>query len=475
MAVARAIRTTRPRAAAIYCRISDDRTGEAAGVARQQQDCRALAQRKGWPVADLYIDNDLSASGRKPRPAYARMLEDIRSGAVDAVIVWHLDRLHRSPKELETFFEVCDAAGVQHLATCTGDVDLATDDGRFNARIQGAVARKESDDKSRRILRKHEQLAASGKLSGGGTRPFGYEENRLAVRIEEARLVREAARRVLAGDSLRSVVRDWNKRKVRTSGGRPWYTSAIHRLLTSARIAGQREHHGEVVAKAEWPAIITPADSARLRAFLNDPARRLNRGARRYLLTGFIRCALCGQRLHARPRGDKRRCYVCASGPGFDGCGKIRVLSEPLEEMVASMVAEAVDTPRLAAAIARERRVLNGEKDLVRSVSGDEEQLEQLARDWAEKRITRPEWLAARSSIEHRLETTRTRLSRERRTLALDGYVGRPGALSRAWETLDLDKRRAVIGEIVDRVEVGAAVKGRNRFDPDRVRVMWRF
>src|SRR5437867_1933183 len=205
------------------------------------------------------------------------MLEDIRAGTIDAVIVWHLDRLHRSPKELETFFEVCDGAGVQHLATCTGDVDLATDDGRFNARIQGAVARKESDDKSRRITRKHEELAGAGKLSGGGTRPFGFEQDRLTVRLEEAKLIREGTQRVLAGDSLRSVVRDWNRRKLRTSGARSWYTSALRNVLVSARIAGQREHHGVVVAKAEWPAIITPAESARLRAFLGDPSRRTNR------------------------------------------------------------------------------------------------------------------------------------------------------------------------------------------------------
>src|SRR4051812_48114271 len=111
-----------PGAAAIYCRISNDREGNAAAVQRQEADCRALAERKGWPVAEVLADNDISAYSRKARPAYKQLLAGIQAGTIDAVIVWHLDRLHRSPAELETFFEVVDAAKVKSLATVTGDV-----------------------------------------------------------------------------------------------------------------------------------------------------------------------------------------------------------------------------------------------------------------------------------------------------------------------------------------------------------------
>src|SRR5947209_1189182 len=149
--------------AAIYARISSDRGGDQLGVRRQVKDCEALAERKGWEVAERYVDDDVSAYTGRHRPAYRQMLDDISGGVVDAVVVWHLDRLHRQPKELEEFFEVCDRAGVRALASVTGDVDLATDDGRFMARILGAVARKESDDKSRRIRRKALELAQAGK------------------------------------------------------------------------------------------------------------------------------------------------------------------------------------------------------------------------------------------------------------------------------------------------------------------------
>ena len=67
-----------------------------------------LALRRGWTVTAVYTDNDISASNGKPRPAYRRMLGDLREGLAGAVIVWDLDRLHRRPKELEEFIELAD-------------------------------------------------------------------------------------------------------------------------------------------------------------------------------------------------------------------------------------------------------------------------------------------------------------------------------------------------------------------------------
>ena len=113
-----------PVRAGIYARISSDREGDGLGVARQLDDCERLAERKGWQVADRYVDDDVSAQRRDRR-----------------VVVWHLDRLHRQPKELEEFFDVCKAARIDRLASVTGDIDLADHDGQFMARILGAVAK----------------------------------------------------------------------------------------------------------------------------------------------------------------------------------------------------------------------------------------------------------------------------------------------------------------------------------------------
>ncbi|MEO6988327.1 MAG: recombinase family protein, partial [Aquihabitans sp.] len=76
--------------AAIYARISSD-DGTALGVARQVEDCERLAVELGWEVAEVYVDNDVSAYSGKKRPAFERMVADLRDGYRDGVLVYHLD------------------------------------------------------------------------------------------------------------------------------------------------------------------------------------------------------------------------------------------------------------------------------------------------------------------------------------------------------------------------------------------------
>jgi site-specific DNA recombinase len=160
----------RRTAVAIYARISQDRDGEGLGVKRQVEDCRAEAERRGWTVADVYVDDDVSAYSGKVRPAYARMLADLADGLRDAVIVWHLDRLHRRPIELEQFVATCARARVTDVVTLHGNFDLGSGDGLLVARLLSAVAASESDAKRRRGRRKMQEIAEAGKPHMGGPR-----------------------------------------------------------------------------------------------------------------------------------------------------------------------------------------------------------------------------------------------------------------------------------------------------------------
>jgi site-specific DNA recombinase len=109
------------------------------GVARQEEDCREKAKQLGWPVGDVYVDNDVSAYSGKPRPAWQQLLAHVESGTVDAVLSWHVDRLTRSPRELEDVIDLADRRGLA-LATVTGDIDLQSPTGRMVARLLGASA-----------------------------------------------------------------------------------------------------------------------------------------------------------------------------------------------------------------------------------------------------------------------------------------------------------------------------------------------
>lgn len=457
-----------PSAAGIYARISHDSGGTALGVTRQRADCEALIARKGWDVAEVYIENDTSAFSRKPRPQYLRMLDDVKNGRVGVVVAWHPDRLHRSPRELEDFIDVIESSGAK-VATCTaGDYDLSTPDGRLMARIVGSVARKESEDKSRRLRRKHEELAAAGKVSGGGNRPFGFESDRSTVNPAEAKLIQDAARRLLAGDSLYGIVAEWTERGVPTATGAPWSTTSLKSTLTRPRVAGLREHHGAVVGKATWAPILDEATWRQVRAILMDPDRRQNPvGRRSYLLTGILRCDLCGAKLVAAPRatdtpGITVRAYGCHKTSG--GCGRIFGVAEPIEEFVVEAVLTALDGPAL-----RARKTEDPGEQVADQIAADEAKLAELADLWADGTITRAEWLRSRQRIEARLADTRRRVQR-RPANVFSGIDD----LRATWEDLSLARRRGIISAVLDRVTVGPVVSRGNRFNSDRLGLVWR-
>ena len=458
--------------AAIYCRISDDRRGDAAGVRRQEADCRALCEARGWAVAEVFVDNDTSAYSGKRRPSYARLLDLLKEGRLDAVVAWHPDRLHRSPKELEAFIDVIEASGAEIATIKAGTYDLSNATGRMTARIVGATARYESELKSERTSRQALDAARAGRVSGGGSRPFGFEADRRTLRPDEASAIRDAARRVLAGEALRSLCMDFDGRNIRTIGEKAWHPSSMRRMLMSARISGQREHRGEIVAAAQWPAIITAEQTTRLRAVLGDARRRTAHTPTRYLLAGMLRCALCEATLVSRPTAEGRRRYVCAKGPGYHGCGRMYIVADELEALIAEAVLYRLDTPELLDRLAR-RDDPHADEHQATLDSATAQQGE-LAAAYGRQQITLNEWLAARAPIEARLDSARRALSRLAGTAALDDYLGDTDALRTSWDTLALLRRRAIISAVLDHVIIGSGVRGLNRFDPRRVTPVWK-
>jgi len=465
-----------PDAAAIYVRASWDPNETQLAITRQEKDCRALAKRRGWRVGKLYVDNNVSGWKAKDRPAWLQMLADIKAGEVDAVIVWHLDRLTRRPIDLEHFFEVCDAAGIKDLATVSGDVDLSTFDGQFLARILGAVARKESDDKSRRIRRKHLELAEAGKPVGGG-RCFGYQADRVTIDPIEAALVREAADRVLAGQSLRAIGLDWNRRGIVTPAGRPWSNNRLKRVLTNWRMAGVRSLADQPVAKAIWEPILDEITVRRLRALLLDPGRRVNaKEVRTYVLTGLLRCWRCEGSLISRRGRNRARTYICCKIPGRVGCGGLRVVAEPLEAEVLARLLYRLSDRRWAAEWARQEAAPDTDEEaLLAAIEADEGAMEQLARDhYVDRKIGRAEFMAAREGLQDRLSDARSKMAQLHRQDAAAEWRGRSDELAAAWVDLSIEAQRAILDAEIESITIGPGTPGWGFFDPNRVKVNWR-
>ncbi|WP_078326929.1 recombinase family protein [Mycobacteroides salmoniphilum] len=464
------------QSAAVYARISADVEGKALGVQRQLEDCRKLAAERGWVVGREYVDNDVSAYSGKARPGYEAMCSDLAGGVRDAVIVYNLDRLHRRPVELEEFVALCEAAGVNQVATVTADIDLGNDDGLFMARIFAAFAAKESGRKSARMKRKYEQKAAQG-LPHGPNRPFGYDDDKITIRESEAEVIRELVVRVIAGESLNSLTVWLNETGVAPVRGTRWSSTAVRNIVSSPRIAGLRAYKGEVVGEAAWKPIITTAQRDQVLAALSVRSWNRKRSPRKYVLSGLCRCGRCQGRMFSAARleaGASKRRYVCSSSPDHGGCGRMTVVAEPLEKLITDAVLTRLDSKALADALAGKVRANPDTAALSAQVEQAQTRLDELTGLYSSGAITAREWIMARDPITDTITKLRREIAETAETGPLAELAGKGSALRAQWDDLGLDRCHAIIRAVLDHVVIKPGQPGARGLDMGRIDPVWR-
>jgi site-specific DNA recombinase len=458
--------------ASIYCRISRDREGAGLGVATQEADCRELAHRLGWTVVTVHTDNDLSAHSGKRRPGYEALLCEIRAGEIGGVLAWHTDRLHRSPAELEAYVTACEAHGVITDTVKAGQLDLSTASGLMVARILGATARHEVDHMIERQKRAKQRSAEVGKWKGG-RRPYGYDADGKTVRREEADAIREATTALLAGASIRGLVRQWNAAGRRTTSENKWATNSFRTTLLRARNAGLMEHCGEIIGKAEWPEIVPEPQWRALVELLNSPSRRSNvaNTSRRWLGSGLYRCE-CGSTLICSS-ANKAPAYRCRAG-----CGRLSRKQSDVDDFVSAVIVERLRRPDLADLLSRDDdgrlARLEGESVSLRS------RLDSLAALFGQGVIDAQQLTEGSREVKHRLDEVRKETAALYHGTALAGVADAddPGAV---WLDAPLDRKRAVLDALAAvTLLLGGHGRptgwqpGQSYFRPELVKIEWR-
>ncbi|MGY1778772.1 recombinase family protein [Geodermatophilus sp. SYSU D01036] len=445
----------------IYARQSLDRSGEGAAIERQIADCQALAEGRGWVVLETLQDNDMSASTSKPRPGYQRLLKLMRGGAVDAVVVWHVDRLTRRLVDLEEVIGICEATRIR-LATVTGDIDLSTDTGRMLARILASVARGEVERKSIRQRRANQQRAQAGQM-GWTRRPFGYERigGQVLVEADEAKALEQAAQMILEGQTLAAGVRHLNERGLLTTAGKPWNVTSLRRALLNPRYAGRVTYNGADVTAGTWPVIL-PADvQERLAERLRDVKRRVQQGTDlKFMLSGSVRCGRCGAAMFASPMGQADRrwqvykcngCYLARRQDLVDEVVEAVVLARLSQPDAASLFVDDEDVPALRAECAD----LRGRRDDLAGLLADGLMSAAVVRE-------RSQQLTAKiAALEDRIAQALGESPLTALTSAEDVRI--------AWEELGIRERKQVV-ETLMTVTILPAGRGA-RFSPDQVHI----
>lgn len=453
---------------ALYARISQDRQGKGLGVRRQDEDCTELCAGRGLvsdQIQRFTADNDKSAT-KDQRADFQRLMDEVRANRVQIIVAYRVDRLTRKPDEASEMIRLANPNGLRLVVTVAeGEFNLLTPDGIKRFRDAVADAEHETGVKSERQDRQRRQAAEHGRWNGGGVRPFGYRrvyvgkppyQRLLREEIDEteAAIIREAAKRLLAGEGYRSIVRDFADRGITGTGGRPIGTEGLKKILRSARISGRREHHGKIVSDtATWPAIVDAETSDRLRTIIDRTAAPTRAIGRKYLLSGILRCPHCGWQLTGRSvEKTKRYIYLCMKkAQGTGGCMKTSISMPKADAVVRDMALEAFDSPEFWK---RLTRTDEDAADVYTELRDVEDDLAALATDFGRRRITREEWHAARAGLVETQERLRRKLEASERLSVLSDLAALPGSMLDRWKALTDGQHRALVEAAIIKITV---------------------
>ncbi len=307
--------------ALVYTRVSsDEQAREGLSLPAQLDGCRHYAARQGWTIGTEY--SDVMSGRRDDRPHYQAMLTEARrlreDGRPAIVVVMRLDRLGRRLLERVNRWQELKALGVAVHSVAEGGAvpDLV-------ANMLAVMAQEESERLGARVRETWQHVESLGWHKVGHC-PIGYrwrepttEEKGagapakvLDVDPIAAPIVQEAFRRVAAGESCRSVARWLGRQPQAALGGRTMSWRGVVILLRAA-VYNARHQHGDanVLARprTRWPALVDDATWTRVQEHIDGHRHIPNQATGAYLLTGFLRCPNCGQRMS----GADRRRYLC--------------------------------------------------------------------------------------------------------------------------------------------------------------------
>lgn len=332
---------------ASYARISADGRRDEHGVQDQHAINRQTAERLGWVVVHEYTDNDKSAAKASVvRDEFEDMLRVIRAGRLQdgapirGVIVVADDRLVRRPGDYERFVEAITYQDGRVYADARGPKDLYSEDVESMGLFGAVISKMEVRKMQRRMRSSHRARAANG-TPPGGTRPFGWQPDRLNLDPDEAPLLRQAAEDFIAGRSINSIVNQWQRQGVPTSKGNRWTASSLKATLANPRLCGWRAINDELVrdesgepVTGQWEPVITAEQWLALKAIFDARRGRLfspdgtiggiippEYRQPNHLLTGILRCGkpgadgrLCNTPLRVTRNPDMRcHLYSCPS------------------------------------------------------------------------------------------------------------------------------------------------------------------
>ncbi len=327
----------------------------------------ASQAHEGWEcIATQYNDGGYSG-GTLERPALQRLLEDIKSGKVDCIVVYKIDRLTRSLLDFSRIIELLDEYKCSFVAV-TQSFNTSNSMGRLMLNVLLSFAQYERELTSERI---RDKFKASCKLGMwmGGTPALGYtpKNRELIINHKEAELVKAIYHNFIETNSVTETVRRINKEGHKTKSwisekgkiyeGKAFSKKAIRHILQNPVYAGKILHKGDVYDGKHEPIIPQDLwDKVQSLFKRRDQVAKPNtRVSSPPLLKGILSCGCCGTSMtpsySIKKNGTRYRYYTCSSKlrGSSEQCIIKTISAAEVEGLVVSQVVKLLERPEVVA------------------------------------------------------------------------------------------------------------------------------
>ena len=228
----------------IYLRVStDEQAREGYSIRAQEEKLRAYAIVKDWPIFGIYADEGISGKDIDGRPEIKRLLADVESGKVKNVLVYKIDRLTRSTKNL---IELVELFNKHHCAfnSLIESIDTASATGRMFLKIVGIFAEFERENLAERVRLGLERKVKEGYSLCKHSFSYGYfrEDGNLIQKVieDEAVIVRRIFSMYLDDDySFTKIAKTLNAENISTKMGSKRVQITIRKVLTNCNYIGR--------------------------------------------------------------------------------------------------------------------------------------------------------------------------------------------------------------------------------------------
>jgi len=337
---------------AVYTRKSSEEGLEQAfnSLHAQREACESyiLSQRhEGWSIINTLYDDGGFSGGTMERPALQQLLEDIKTGRIDIVVVYKIDRLTRSLFDFAKIVEIFDAHKVSFVSV-TQSFNTTTSMGRLTLNVLLSFAQFEREVTGERI---RDKFAASKKkgMWMGGPVPLGYDikDRKLVINLAEAKTVRQIFDLYLQLGAVRKLKDQADRLALKTKlhmnghgksrGGHPVRIGHLYTILRNSLYVGLIAHKGQSYPGDHKPIINRDIwEKVQAQLTSNAQGRRSGASAREpSLLVGLLFDAN-GKRMtpsHAVKNGKRYRYYlsnnlIAGKGPG------IRIAAHEIENPI---------------------------------------------------------------------------------------------------------------------------------------------